>query len=240
MTEYSEITHPINIKILKTILSESKNLTDIASELNISRPEISRQLAKLRKISLVEKEENLNSISPLGSLILEILAPIDFILLHYEFFQQHPFINFPLELLYGIDQLRNSKLIIGTGTILQKYIECANLNHRNLKLILNTPIPNIANIVYEQGTIIVPSNATSPILKSDQISKVIKRYEIRKLSEINYDLALLDDKYGFIYFPDKFGQPDNNACFFIDDSNGVEFLFSLWSYFLARSTLFSN
>ena len=237
MTDYSDITDSTTIRILNIILSEPKSLTEISNSLNISRPEISRCLTKMRKISLVEKEENLNAITFLGSLIAELLSPLDFILLHYLFFQDHPFINFPSELLYGLKKFQHSKLMSGTGTIFQKFIEYANINHNNLKIMLATPMPNIANVIYEEGNVIVPIWASSPILKDDQLSKVILTYEIRRLPEVNYDMFILDNKFGFLYFPDKFGSPDNNNCFFIDDIEGMNFLLLLWNYFWEKSTL---
>lgn len=240
MVDFGDIVHPVTIKILKSLFSESKNLSLIATELNISRPEISRQLTKMRKISLVEKEESLNSITSFGSLILEIISPLDFIISHYEFFENHPLINFPSELLYGLNRLQNSILINGTGNIFQKFIEVAASNHQNLKLMFSTPIPNIANVVYEEGSIIVPTQATSPILHRDQLSKVIKIFEIRKLPELNYDIAILNNIFGFLYFSDKFGSPDNNSCFFINDSDGMDFLQSVWNYFWDKSILFKQ
>lgn len=236
MIDYSDITNPITIKILKTILLESKSLTDISNLLNISRPEISRCLTKMRKISLVEKDENRNSITFLGSLIVEILSPLDFILLHYEFFQDHPLFNFPSELLYGIKEFHNSKLISGTGTIFQKFIECASMYHNDLKIMLATPMPNIANVIYKEGSLIVPTWAASPILKDEKLSLVIQSYELRRIPEVNYDMFILDDKYGFLYFPDKFGSPDNNNCLFIEDIDGMNFLLLVWNYFWNKST----
>ena len=238
MTNFNDITHSTHIEILKTIISEPKSLTDIANTLDISRPEVSRRLNRLRKMTLVEKEDQLNAISSLGGLILEILSPLDFILLHYEFFMEHPFINFPSEFLYRINQLQPSQLIIGSGNIFQKFIEVARTSHNRLKIILNTPMPNIAGVMWGEGYFIVPASAKSPILKHEHLSKEIKSYEFRKIPEINYEISILDEKYGFIYFPDKSGLPDINACFFVDSTEGVDFLISLWNYYWEKSIKF--
>lgn len=238
--DYNDLTNSTNVNILKTIVSESKSLSDIAESLHLSRPEISRRLSTLRTMSLVEKDENLNCITSLGSLLVELLSPLDFIVHQYKFFQEHPFINFPSELLYGINYFQESKLIQGTGLIFQKYIEIAQEHHQNLKCMVNTPIPNVAKVTYGEGLFIVPSHASSPALRDEALSKELGRYEIRHFPEINYDIFILDDKYGFIYFPDKSGLPDNNACFLIDDSDGITFLLSIWDYFWSRSISFKQ
>ena len=238
MTTYNDLTHNTRIQILKNILSDSKSLTEIANTLNISRPEVSRHLTQLRKISLVEKEDNLNSITPLGGLILEILSPLDFILDHYEFFMDHPFINFPSEFLYGINQLRNSQLLIGSGNIHQKFIEVAKKAHNKIYCVLNTPVPNYARVVWTEGFFIVPTTASSSALSHENLSKELVEYEFRKLSEINYELTILDEKYGFIYFPDKNGLPDNNKSFYVDSQEGITFLLGLWKYYWNKSKLF--
>lgn len=238
MTNYNELTNSTNVNILKTIISSSKSLTEIADSLRLSRPEISRHLATLRTLSLVEKDENLNAITSLGSLVVELLSPLDFIINQYDFFQDHPFINFPSELLYGINHLQQSKLIIGIGAIFQKFIELAQDHHHNLKCMVNTPIPNVAKVKYNEGLFIVPSHASSPALNDENLSKELDEYEIRHLPEINYDIFILDDSYGFIYFPDKKGLPDNNACFLVEESNGMNFLLSIWNHFWSQSSLF--
>ena len=238
MIDYNELTNYTNVNILKTIFSESKSLTEIADTLHHSRPEISRHLTTLRTISLIEKDENLNVITPLGSLLVELLSPLDFILLQYNYFEDHPFINFPSELLYGINSLKNSILITGIGVIFQKYIEIAQNHHENLKCMVNTPIPNVAKVRYEEGLFIVPAHATSSTLKHEELSKELLHYELRQLPEINYDVFILDDSYGFIYFPDKYGLPDNNVCFFVNDTEGITFLLSLWNYFWSKSASF--
>ena len=141
----------------------------------------------------------MNTITPLGGLVLETLSPLQFLVLHYDFFVDHPFINFPSELLFGLNQLYSSRLIIGTGTIFQKFIEVAQSSHKSLKLMVNSPLPNIANVVYDEGCLIVPASASSPALNPGQLSKEIKKYEVRNLPEINYSLSILDEKAGFLY-----------------------------------------
>lgn len=63
MNEYSDIIHPTRIEILKTITGNPKSLKDIADDLQISRPKISRHLNKLRSLELVRKEDSLNFIT---------------------------------------------------------------------------------------------------------------------------------------------------------------------------------
>ena len=141
MTIFNEITHATRINILKIILEGPLGLKDIADKLDLSRPEISRQLNKLRSLDLVNKEESLNKITHLGKLILEILGPLNFVTDNFEFFKEHPLINFPSELLFGLNKLSDCEFIVGLGYIFQKEIMVAKIADKHMKLMVNSPIP---------------------------------------------------------------------------------------------------
>ena len=235
MSEYSDIIHPTRIEILKSITGTPKSLKDIADELQISRPEISRHLNKLRSLELVRKEDSLNVVTELGTLILKILGPLDLVLQHYDYFSEHPLINFPQEFLYGLNHLRSGKIILGSGNVFQKEIEYAKIASDEMKLMINTPMPNVTGVKFKHGEIIVPDSANSPILNHENLSKDMSEYEVRKFPEINYSIFILGDKAAFINFPNKKGLPDLNSCLFVTKQEGISFIMSLWEFYWNKS-----
>lgn len=238
MTNISEILHPTRIKILKILSEKSNSLKNIAKNLDISKPEASRHVSKLRDLMLVEKDGSLNRLTHLGKLFITILGPIDFLIQHYKFFIEHPLINFPSNFLYGLKYFQGSELITGTGFIFQKEREYAQIAPKTMKLMINTPIPNFTGIIFEEGQFIVPLNTLDTLNNPDVLSKDVKKYEFRKYHEINYSIFILGDMFGFINFPTKNGLPDINSCFFITSKEGMTFLLSLWDYYWKKSTSF--
>ena len=238
MIDYSEITHPTRLRILKAISEEPKSLKDIADILEISRPEVSRHLNRLRNLNLVRKENSLNMINALGIIIIKILEPLDFIFQHYNFFCDHPLVNFPTKFLYELNKLKSGQLIQGSGFIFQKERELAKYAKDKMKLMVNSPIPNVTGVQFEKGQLIVPGVNQPSIFTHENLSKDMKNYEIRIYPEINYSLFIMGDKFGTLHFPNKNGHPDMNSCLFINDKEGMAFLLSLWNYFWDKSTFF--
>jgi len=238
MIDYSEIIHPARINILKAISEESKSLKDIATLLKISRPEVSRHLTTLRNQDLVKKNASVNSITTLGSLILRILDPLDFILAHYDFFKDHQLLNFPSEYLLGLNKLIKSQYIVGTGFVFQKVIEVAKYAPKTMKLLINSPIPNVSGVRYKLGYIVVPNSATEELNNPERLSQDFMHYEFRKYPEVNHSIFIIGDQYGFLKFANKEGMPDNNSCFYVEDKEGMAFLLDLWDYYWTNSTFF--
>lgn len=236
MKDYREYTHPTRIKILKALSTEPKGVTEISKELQISRPEISRHLGTLRSLNLVTREESINYLSDFGNLILSILAPLDFILEFENYFMEHPLINFPTSFLYGLKELQGCELIQGSGFLFQKQIELGPITSDRLKLMVNSPIPNVSGVQFADGQLIVRQNANMKVLSHENLSKDLKRYEIRQYSEINYIIFIIGDKYGFFHFPTKDGIPDVNSCLFVNNERGIKYLLALWDYYWNNST----
>lgn len=240
MTDFRDYTHPTRMKIMKAISTEPKGLTEISQEVHISRPEISRHLGALRKLNLVEKEESINALSDFGYLILTILSPLDFILDYEDYFIDHPLIKFPTPYLYGLKNLQGSELIQGSGFLFQKQIELAPIASECMKLMVNSPIPNVSGVQFGEGQLIVRQNANTDVLTPENLSKDMKCYEIRQFPSIHYIIFIIGDKFGFFHFPTKEGVPDVNSCLFVQSEKGMKYLLSLWDYYWSNSTKLLN
>lgn len=235
MIDYRELTHPTRISILKSLESEPKGVTDIANEINSSRPEVSRHLTALRKLNMVDKEESSNFITEFGYLILKIISPLDFLLEYDEYFMEHPLVNFPTQFLYDLNKLRGNELIEGSGYFFQKQIELGPIASDKMKLMINSPIPNVSGVCFDEGQLIVRENPNMKVLTHDNLKKDMKHYEIRQYSGIHYIIYIMGDKFGFLHFPNKEGFPDVNSCLFVYTGEGIQYLLSLWDYYWSRA-----
>ena len=73
MTLFNDLTNHTKLSILKCLNTESRSLSDIASKLTLSKPEISRQLSELINLNLVERIDRQNHITVFGETILNLI-----------------------------------------------------------------------------------------------------------------------------------------------------------------------
>jgi predicted transcriptional regulator len=104
-------------------------VSEIASKLGLSRSDISRHLARLQKVGLIEKSPNGFKATVYGQLALEQCKAIDFLLRNHEYFETHMWEVVPKTLLYRINALEEGQLYEGVAHTLrtvEKAISAAN------------------------------------------------------------------------------------------------------------------
>ncbi|MHA2225673.1 MAG: ArsR family transcriptional regulator [Candidatus Hodarchaeales archaeon] len=227
----AEIIHPTRIKMLKMLHDSPQTLAEISKKLELSKPEISRHLARLRDQRLADREEKVHKITNFGEILIRILAPIDFILEHYSYFTEHTLIDLPIHLVRELDALQNCELISGTGYIFSKMETLRRDNTQEVKMMVDQPFPDSRQAHCDKLYIIVPSIAKSENLQLKRIKQTSNYFEYRKLPAVNVSFGIVDQKFGFIFFPGLNGKIDYNHCFFVSDYLGIEFLLRLWDYY---------
>ncbi|MFX0052709.1 MAG: ArsR family transcriptional regulator, partial [Candidatus Hermodarchaeota archaeon] len=118
----TEIIHPTRLKILHLVNEGSQELADIARDLELSKPEISRHLARMRELNLVEKGDKIHHLTSLGEVILNLTSPITFLINKFDYFMNHK-VDLPFSFVRDIDSLMNSELLSGTGYFMSKIEE---------------------------------------------------------------------------------------------------------------------
>ncbi len=237
MTLFSDVTHPIRVRILKLLFDKPRSLAGIARNLELSKPEISRHLAKLRELNLTETSERTHHITNLGEAIVSFLSPLDFIIDHYDFFRTHSFHGFPPSLLREIEALSKSELLVGFGYILKEVEATKELTAREFKLMVDQPFPFQRRALISKGEYIVPSHAREENLQLDSLKQFHESFEFRTLPAVNFVLALGigEINQAFLFFPDMTGKPDANSAFHVKDPIGIEYLQNVWNHFWERS-----
>ena len=82
----AEISNPIRLKILKKVADHPQALAEIAKDLPISKPEVSRHLSRLQDSRFLTKDPSTRKFepSPLGETYLQLFSPIDFVFRHQD------------------------------------------------------------------------------------------------------------------------------------------------------------
>jgi hypothetical protein len=210
------------------------SLSDIAQNLDLSKPEISRHLSRMRELTLVEKGDKIHQISSLGEVILNLTSPIEFLIDNYDYFMNH-MVDLPFSFVRDIDSLRNSELMSGTGYLMSKIDEIRKKTSHEVKMIVDQPFPG-SKVQVESALLIVPSYAKDENLRLEIMREFCRYFEIRTLPIINLTFGVIDSKYGFLLFPERVtGRIDYNHAFLVDDDMGLDFLSRLWTYYWEKA-----
>lgn len=234
MVTLTDIMHPTRVKVLKLLSEGSQTLAEIAKNLDLSKPEISRHLARMRELNLVEKGDKYHKLTSLGEVFLNLTSPIEFLLDKYDYFMNHK-IDLPFSLVRDIDCLIHSELISGTGYFMSKMEEIREDTANEVRMMVDQPFPGGSEQV---GTalFIVPSYAKSENLSLEFLRKSSKYFEFRTLPIISLTLGIIDRKFGFLFFPERItGKIDYNHAFYVTDQMGLDFLLRLWDHFWDKS-----
>jgi predicted transcriptional regulator len=209
-------------------------LADFAQNLDLSKPEISRHLARMRELNLVERGDKIHQLTSLGEVILNLTSPIEFLINHYDYFMNHK-VDLPFIFVRDIDSLMNSELLSGTGYFMSKIEEIRKNTANEVRMMVDQPFPG-NKVQIEKAMFIVPQYAKTENLNLELIQDSCKYFEFRTLPVINLTLGIIDEKYGFLLFPEKItGKIDYNHAFFITDETGLNFLTKLWTHFWEKA-----
>jgi predicted transcriptional regulator len=212
----------------------SQALADIARDLDLSKPEISRHLAKMRELNLVEKGDKIHHLTSLGEVILNLTSPITFLMSKFDYFMNHK-VDLPFSFVRDIDSLMNSELLSGTGYFMSKIEEIRKNTANEVRMMVDQPFPG-SKVQIEKALFIVPTYAKTENLNLELLQDSCKYFEFRTLPVINLTLGIIDEKYGFLLFPEKItGKIDYNHAFYVIDDMGLDFLARLWSYFWEKA-----
>ncbi|MFW9854995.1 MAG: ArsR family transcriptional regulator [Candidatus Thorarchaeota archaeon] len=235
MVTMADLIHPTRVRLLNLLIEGPETLSSLAKNLELSKPEISRHLARLRDQALVERGEKTHQITNLGETVMSILSPLEFLVKHYEFFMAHQIFDLPAFIMRNLDSLMQSELLTGTGYIFSKMQEIQQAVKKEIKVVIDQPFPGNDSSPPDNVYFIVPVYAKDENLSLETLKRQTKYFEFRTLPVISYGFGIADEKVGFIFFPGINKKIDYNYAFFVSDPLGIDFLSQLWDYYWNRS-----
>ena len=231
--DFQTLVNPIRVKILNLLYDRPLTLKDLTENLDLSKPELSRHLAMMRDLSLVERIDSTNNLTSLGQSIVEILAPLDFIINNYEFFKHHSLNGIPSFLLRELDVLLDSERINGLGYVMRRIGESFNLSGDSQFVMIDQPFDRSSepSSKVTNGFYIVPTYAKDENIKDSLLLQNHTAFEVRKLGIVPIAIGIHDSKTGVLFFADNLGKIDYNTMFYISEELGIAFLNKLWNYY---------
>lgn len=111
---FYELASESRLGILLELKEKNWKMNDVARKLNLTTTETFRQLQRLSKALLVQKQpEGTYAITEYGRLVLELSSPIEFVLKHKEYFLTHDVWRLPHQFVKRLSELSQTSLRMG-------------------------------------------------------------------------------------------------------------------------------
>lgn len=238
-----ELASQTRRSLLQKLDKQDYKLSKIASELDLTIQEAHRNVTRLSKLGLVEKTfDNSFSISSYGKFIINQLAPFEFLLQNEDYFKKHTTGDLPIKFIERLGALRNSTLVCGIGSVLERWKKMGREAKTSIKSItIHYPLDAIAIFAAKpkEGvklSYIFGQNTEVPEARDEMLKKIgwtklmssglVKR---RMLESIQVNVTVTE-KEACVFFPDLKGQTDMLSGFFSGDNQFLEWCNDFFNY----------
>jgi len=106
-----EISNDIRHNILMLLLQKPERMTQVAKDLDLTSPEVSRHLTRLTEARLIEKDaSNYYHVTNFGEYLLNSLVDLEFMTKHRDYFVKHNAVNIPQKYQKRMSEISKFKL----------------------------------------------------------------------------------------------------------------------------------
>jgi len=229
---FLELASEQRLSILFLLLEKKLTLSKIAQELDTSAPEIHRNIARMIKSNLVEKNSDSHfTLTVFGKAVCDILPSLSFMSNNRIFFENHDLGNLNVEFIQRIGSLQEHKKIKGFVKVLKKWTDVHNNSEKYIfNLLPEVPYSKeIIDIVesklnsgitiksiFSESTI-VPEERKEIFQKKNFQKFVISGNLERKMMNRISVVVLLTEKEACVVFPTKNGESDLSEMLYSKD-----------------------
>ncbi|MGI0057858.1 MAG: helix-turn-helix transcriptional regulator [Nitrosarchaeum sp.] len=253
--DFLEFASEQRLSILFLLLEKKLTISKLAEELDATAPEIHRNITRMLKNKLVEKDNNSNfSLTIFGKVICDISPSFLFISENRTFFENHDLGNLEIKFIQRLGALQDHKKIKGFVKVLGKWTEIHNNSEKYIFNILSEvpyskEIIDIVekklksgikiNSIFSESTII-PENRKEIFPKKNFQKFIIEGNLERKMTNQISIVTLLNEKEACIIFPTKNGNPDLSEMFYSKDPLFHDWCLDYFNYIWNNSGSFQE
>jgi predicted transcriptional regulator len=118
---FSELSSENRLAIMKALEKEPLKFTQLATIIDVTSPEASRQLNRLFKSSLISKDiEGHYSLTSFGKLVVSSIPNLEIITQRSDFFLHHDTSSIPPHLLRGLNAFEGVEAVQGVFALVNK------------------------------------------------------------------------------------------------------------------------
>ena len=237
---FLELSNIDRVRILKFLEGRKMKLSHIARELNFSVQETHRNLQRMIKVGLVDRDKDGSYyLTSFGQYILTLLPSFSFLCKHKDYFLTHDLTRIPRSFLERIGELARTRFAPDLFTAIN-LIEAIIREAEKYVLIITEHVllSGIEMLSMKPPGIIVkiilPSRASLP-RKAKVDNRAARRFNVRFLDSI--DVALVqNEKRAGIAFPYLTGEIDYRG-FLVEDEEGLSWCRDLFQYYWDKAKL---
>lgn len=253
--DFLEFASEQRLGILFLLLKKKLTISKIAEELDATAPEIHRNITRMLKNKLVEKDNNSSfSLTVFGKVVCDILPSFSFVSENRTFFENHELGDLDIKFIQRLGALQDHKKIKGFVKVLEKWTEIHNNSEKYLHNILSEvpyskEIIDIVekklksgikiNSIFSESTIIPEER--KEIFKKKNFQKFIIEGKLeRKMADNISIVTLLNEKEACIIFPSKNGTPDLSEMFYSNDPHFHDWCLDYFQHMWNKSGSFQE
>ena len=229
--DFLELASEQRLGILFLLLEKKLTISKIAEELDATAPEIHRNITRMLKNKLVEKDNDSNfSLTVFGKVICDLLPSFSFVSENRTFFEKHDLGNLEIKFIQRLGSLQEHKKIKGFVKVLEKWTEIHNNSEKYIynllpevpysKEIIETVESKLKSgiaikSIFSESTI-VPEERKE-IFQKKNFQKFIRdgNLERKMLNRISI-VTLLNEKEACVIFPTN-GESDLSEMLYSKD-----------------------
>ena len=241
--EFLELASEQRLAILDNLRENEFKLSSLAKQLKATPPEVFRNLERLEKSMLIEKNKNNKYyLTTYGKALFAVMPSITFVASNKEYFKDHNFGDLPYKFIQRIGALENAELISGFTSVTETWREIfENAEKYVYGLLVEEPIGLIEPVVKKaksgvnihsifSDSAIVPKKRDK-ILKELDIEKLIKDEIIQRRIKNDIKVAIvINEKEGGVMFSTLKGEPDISKMFYSDTEEFHEWCLDYFRY----------
>jgi predicted transcriptional regulator len=252
---FFEISSELRVSVLFSLNTKPSSLSTLAKEIDVTAPELHRNLARLQKADLIKKDTNGNyHLTLYGKTVCAQIPVFEFMLKNKKYFDGHDFANLPPKYIQRIGALSESDVIVGYVKVMdqwegiyknaKKYISNILVetpyNEKLLKTLedkLNNKV-KISSIFSESAII---SKDRQELLSKFDFAKFVKDGILERKMKKDVKVAVvLNEKEAGVIFPTNDGEPDLSKMFYSSNDSFHEWCLDFFNDCWQSSTAFQE
>jgi predicted transcriptional regulator len=241
---FFELASEQRLSIIFRLHGKTAKMVHLAKELGATIQEVHRNMNRLQKAGLVEKDsEGEFSLTTFGNTIIKQIPTLNYLSKYKEYFSEHGLGELPMKFIQRLGALDNCDFVKGVVTILEVWKEI----DRQAEEYIYVLVPQVSldlvepavKRVREKGvkfSYILPKNPIVPkgrkeLLKKLQYSELLAKGSIeRKMADSVQVSVVLNERQATVLFPNQKGETDMNAMFYSKDTLFHEWCLDYFRY----------
>ena len=254
-SEFFELASEQRLNIVRNLAKDKLNISKLANILDATKPEIHRNVTRLTKAGLIEKNSDGNyELTVYGNAVLVQIPSLSFFSENKQFFKNHTLGNLEDKFIQRIGALENKKQVKGYVKTIEKWRQI----HENAKkyvynILSEVPYSgDIIEVISKQlkndlhirsvfsDKAIIPEERKK-IFEEKDFQKYVKSGSLeRRIKKDVTVTVLVTDKESAVFFPNVEGITDISEMFYSSDPKFREWCYDYFEWCWNNSTSFQE